>query len=310
MQWDGHQIKQRTQSLIHICKTIDFVDWPQTSGIDLQEASRFSPKASPETLLWLQQYGTSLALKCIWLSLYPRAFLEHYPVQGWIGSWNYPFNWLFPDHGASAEGIQAEMAQDNTLQQLKETIISGWPDMKKEVPTCLHPYFLVSDELSVQDSLIFKDQHCDIPFSVHTKINHKMHKAHTWIQSCLSQARETMYWPGMYSDLTDHISKSDICSSYQSNQAREPLISHEFADLPWQKIEADVLTLDGTDHLCVVHYYSSYFKVPLRTKRTEILINNMLTTISTTYLSEAPGTHHNGERVERSKNKGWEGGRR
>ena len=65
----------------------------------------------------------------------------------------------------------------------------------------------------------------------------------------------------MNSDLTDHISKCDICSSYQSNQAREPLISHEVADRPWQKIGADVFTLDGTDYLCVVDYYSNYFEV-------------------------------------------------
>ena len=65
----------------------------------------------------------------------------------------------------------------------------------------------------------------------------------------------------MNSDLTDHISKCDICSSYQSNQARERLISHETADRPWQKIGADVFTLDGTDYLCVVDYYSNYFEV-------------------------------------------------
>ena len=35
--------------------------------------------------------------------------------------------------------IQAEAAQDDTLQQLKKTIISGWPDTKKEVPICFPP---------------------------------------------------------------------------------------------------------------------------------------------------------------------------
>ena len=157
--------------------------------------------------------------------------------------------------------IQAETAQDDTLQQLKKTIISGWPDKKKEVPRCLHPYFLVRDELSAQDGLIFKCQRCVIPLSLRTKIKEKLHGAHTGIQSRLRRARETVYWPGMNSDLTDHISKCDICSSYQSHQAREPLISHEVADRPWQKIGADVFTLDGTDYLCVVDYYSSYFEI-------------------------------------------------
>ena len=73
--------------------------------------------------------------------------------------------------------IQAETAQDDILQQLKKTIISGWPDTKKEVRTCLHPYFLIRDELSAQDGLIFKGQRCVIPLSLRTKIKEKLHGA-------------------------------------------------------------------------------------------------------------------------------------
>ena len=83
-----------------------------------------------------------------------------------------------------------------------------------------------------------------------------------------------MYWPGMSSDLSDHISKCDICSSYQSNQAREPLISHELAERPWQKIGAHVFTLDGTDYLCVVDCYSSYFEVDRLETKTARGISN------------------------------------
>jgi RNase P/RNase MRP subunit p30 len=37
-----------TQSPLHIWKMSDFVDWPQTSGVELQEASRLSSKAPSE----------------------------------------------------------------------------------------------------------------------------------------------------------------------------------------------------------------------------------------------------------------------
>ena len=87
------------------------------------------------------------------------------------------------------------------------------------------------DELSAQDGLIFKGQRCVIPLSLRTKIKEKLHGAHTGIQSRLRRARETVYWPGMNSDLTDHILKCDICSSYQSNEASEPLISHKIAEI-------------------------------------------------------------------------------
>ena len=163
--------------------------------------------------------------------------------------------------------IQAETAQDDTLQQLKKTIISGWPESKKEVPASLHPYFLVRDELSAQDG-----QRCVVPLSPHARIKEKLHGAHTGIQSCLHRARETVYWPGMNSELMNYISKCDICSFYQSLQAKEPLICHEIADRPWQKIGADVFTLDGSDYLCVVDYYSSYFEVDRLESKTAVSI--------------------------------------
>ena len=37
-------------------------------------------------------------------------------------------------------------------------------------------------------------------------------------------------------------------------------LSYEIADRPWQKIGVAVFTLDDTDYLCVVDYYSSYFE--------------------------------------------------
>ena len=106
------------------------------------------------------------------------------------------------------------------------------------------------DELSAQDGLIFKGQLRVVPLSLRARIKEKLHGAHTGIRSCLRRARETVYWPGMNSDLTDYISKCDICSSYQSSQAKEPPICHKIADRPWQKIGADVFSLDGTDYMC------------------------------------------------------------
>ena len=86
--------------------------------------------------------------------------------------------------------IQAETGRDDTLQQLKKTIISGWPETKKEVPMCLHPYFQVRDELLAQDGLIFKGQCCVVPLSLRARIKEKLHGAHTGIQSCLRRAEK------------------------------------------------------------------------------------------------------------------------
>ena len=50
----------------------------------------------------------------------------------------------------------------------------------------------------------------------------------------------------------------------------------KYADRPWQKIGADVFTLDGTDYLCVVDYYSSYFEVDRLERKTAASIAKKL----------------------------------
>ena len=224
-----------------------------------------APKRLQRLLLRLQQYDVDLKYKpnsdMYLADTLSRASLKITQSKAEEETESIHATDYLPISEPQLKEIQGETGRDNTLQQLKKTIISRWPETKKEVPTCLHPYFQVRDELSAQDGLIFKGQRCIVPLSLTARIKEKLHGAHTGIQSCLRRARETVYWPGMNSDLTDYISKCDICSSYQSSQAKEPLICHEIADRPWQKIGTDVFKLDGTDYLCVVDYHSSYFKV-------------------------------------------------
>ena len=84
--------------------------------------------------------------------------------------------------------IQGETALDPTLQLLKKTIITGWPEQKNEVPLQLHQYFTIRDELSAQDGVIFKGQRCVIPFKLREKIKAKVHGAHTGLQNTLRRA--------------------------------------------------------------------------------------------------------------------------
>ena len=62
------------------------------------------------------------------------------------------------------------------------------------------PYFMVRDELSTQDGILFKGLRCVIPVSLRPKIRERLHGAHTGVEGCLRRARETVYWPGMNAD--------------------------------------------------------------------------------------------------------------
>ena len=161
----------------------------------------------------------------------------------------------------SLSKIQAATAEDTDLQVVKRLIEQGWPEHRHSVPLEARAFFHVRDELAVEESIIYRGSRCVVPKAVRTDIRKKLHRAHLGVESTLRRARECVYWPGMNSDLKDYISKCDICNSFPNMQAKEPLISHDIPERPWEKIGVDFFTVDGADYLCTVDYYSDYFEI-------------------------------------------------
>ena len=58
--------------------------------------------------------------------------------------------------------IQRETAADSVLQCLTQVILQGWPDQKEVLPSELHSYLIVRDELTAQDGILFKGLRCVI----------------------------------------------------------------------------------------------------------------------------------------------------
>ena len=54
------------------------------------------------------------------------------------------------------EQINRDPKLDEALQMLKHTIHNSWPGNRDYLPEQLTPYFSYSDELEVQDVLVFK----------------------------------------------------------------------------------------------------------------------------------------------------------
>ena len=138
--------------------------------------------------------------------------------------------------------VQHAMEADSGMVPLKTVIQTGWPDTKEEVPVSIQGYFHFRDELSVQDGLVLKGERLVVPQSMREEIKQKLHQSHLGIQGCLRRGREVVYWPGMNKDIEDFISSRSVCKSYQTDQQKEPMISHEIPSRPWEKA-----CLAGTD---------------------------------------------------------------
>ena len=89
----------------------------------------------------------------------------------------------------------------------------------------------------------------------------EVHSSHIGINGCLRRARESMFWPSMNSDIRNYIAQCETCRLYETRQPKETLRSHPATDRPWEKISADLFTLNGKEYLVVCDYFSNFLEI-------------------------------------------------
>ena len=155
----------------------------------------------------------------------------------------------------------AAAAADDEYIKLYQQIISGWPESPTDVDANLRPYMTFADELSVSCGLVFKGHRIVIPGPARNDILNRLHSAHTGVNSCQRRARETVYWPGITTDIKQLIERCQICCSFQEQTQKEPLMSYPAPSRPWQKVGVDIFTIADRHYLVTVDFLSGYFEI-------------------------------------------------
>ena len=159
------------------------------------------------------------------------------------------------------KAIQEEIKTNETMQLLVQQIQSGWPENNSLLPMSLRPYYPYRDELTTQNNLIFKAQNILTPPNLRADTLQKLHQSHQGIEKTKRLARESIFWPGMSSQIEQLVSTCPTCLHHANSNQREPLQPHDIPRRPWQKIGTDLFDWNGKPHLIVVDYYSRYPEV-------------------------------------------------
>jgi len=172
--------------------------------------------------------------------------------------------------------IQQETLADQSMQQLHNLIVQGWPDNKQQVPPQVRTYWTIREELTVQNDLIYKGERLVVPAAASRTMIENIHASHQGIQANIARARESMYWPGMTSQIKDYVEKCDVCRRYSDQQQKETLHPHDVPNRPWAKVGMDIFHLDERNYLITVDYFSNYWEIDyLPDMRSETVISKV-----------------------------------
>ena len=157
------------------------------------------------------------------------------------------------------EEIKLAQEQDEACREMKQYCLQGWPN-KGGVSLVVRPYYAVAAEISISEGLLLRGSRIIIPSSLRKKILQRLHTGHQGISKCRDRAKQSVWWPGLSSQLQDVVSSCEVCRQHYSQRA-EPLIRSELPQLPWQKVGMDLFDFQGSTYLIIIDYYSRYIEI-------------------------------------------------
>ena len=153
--------------------------------------------------------------------------------------------------------ICAETSKDPILTLFKHYIHMGWPSECRMLPQELHTFWNYREDLSMENGLITKGARLLIPSTLRRKVMEQIHDGHLGIDKCMLKARESVFWPGISSDICKAVEKCGICQ--ESSKAAKSV--GNVSDVPphtWHALGTDLFYWNKIDYLVVGDYFSKY----------------------------------------------------
>ena len=102
------------------------------------------------------------------------------------------------------DAIQGAIKYNQVYSTVYCLTLREWPDHLKQVPRITQHFWGAQDELSLEASILLKGSQICIPSELLNCTLAEPHGAHQGIEKMQAQAREAVYWPGIYASITDY----------------------------------------------------------------------------------------------------------
>ena len=149
-----------------------------------------------------------------------------------------------------------DTANDVVLQRLLSVFQEGWPDSIKSLHKDVRPYWSIRDDISFLDGLLLCGSRIIIPTVARGRTLESIHEGHQGEVKCVLKAKQGVYWPGMYKEITEMVQKCSSCQEHANAQPKSPMIAMDVPPEPWHTLGADHFKYKGKWFLLISDYFS------------------------------------------------------
>ena len=136
------------------------------------------------------------------------------------------------------EEVRSHQQTDLVCKKIATYCQDGWPS-KHGIHESAKPFYSIAGELSVHDGLLMRGSRIVIPSDMQAEMLTRLHSSHQGISKSRQRARQSVWWPGMSSDLERVVTKCSECAKNRPPRA-ELLMPTQLPTLPWQRVATDL----------------------------------------------------------------------
>lgn len=138
---------------------------------------------------------------------------------------------------------------DVELRQVKRQMLEG-KDLEKR-------FHRLKERLSCEGEVVLMDSRVVIPTELQAKVLEFLHCSHPGIQAMKAWARQTVWWPGMESEIERCVAQCPTCQRIRPSQ-KPCLKPWPEPKENWSRVHADLGQLDGKNFLVVADAKSAF----------------------------------------------------
>ncbi|XP_064100829.1 uncharacterized protein K02A2.6-like [Macrobrachium nipponense] len=86
----------------------------------------------------------------------------------------------------------------------------------------------------------------------------RLHDSHRGVEATKRRAKQTVYWPGINSDIANTVHACEPCQIMQPSQQQEPWLCNENPSRPFESVSADFFSVAGKSFLVYVDRLSGW----------------------------------------------------
>ena len=135
----------------------------------------------------------------------------------------------------------------------------GWPT---RVYGTLKKYSALAPELAMEEGILMRANRIVIPADLQKETLEQLHTGHQGIRKCQRRAMQSVWWPGLSTQLEQIVRDCPECIKYQTQRA-EPLQPTPLPNRPWKKVATDLFEWKKSTYLLIVDYYSRWIEICL-----------------------------------------------